>query len=463
MNYIVYAMVAFTALPVVFGLLLGLLRGSRRALLRLVLIMLSVIVAFALCGVVANAVMTVEVPIDGENTSLQDYIKQLITSQLPESMADFAIPLSQSLIKVIMFLLLFFVMLLLTWAIAYPLCKLFVKKGAKPRRLIGLAIGAVQGIVVALVVCIVFTGLFVQADKVTNAMVNLNDTLGEVTSSAKASEGYPVEYDDEIDYDEDEGYTNPDDNGQKGSFGELIEEVLGDYVTMLDEYVQSPICKMYSSLGAKPFEWVSSVKVDDKQVINLSSQIDVICNVLTDVGKLVKEFNGLQNFDFSALLEEGNVDDLQDLFDRIGAVMNELSSDTKAVIDDLVASLAGNIGIDLGDVKLTEIDFHQEGQIVADLYAYTQKDELTVEDADEIVEKLAESDIVLGVMKNQDIGVASKLSEEQLDAVSAKIDQMEQGDTLTPEKIDALRKIFGLNNIDSENTEAVTLTYSYAV
>ena len=467
MNYIVYAMIALTVMPILFGLLLGLLRGSRRALLRLILVVVSVALAFALCGVVTKAI--VDIQIDAIGGSLVEVIRDFIVDRLPESVSEttatniseYATYLAQSLLQVIVFLLLFFVAWLLTWAIAYPLCKLFVKKGKKRRRLIGMAIGAVQGVVVAFVVCIVFTGLLVQAHKVTTAVANLTDTLGEMEASNGNNEAVALA--DEID-DGDDGYTNTEDSANNGQPLGDIMDTYGDYLTMLDEFVQSPICKMYNAVGAKPFDWITGVKAGDKKV-TLSGQVDVISNIVNDVCKLAKELNGLQNFDFSALLEDGSIENLQELFDRLDAVIKDLSDETKALIDDLVTSFAGEAGLDLGDVKLTEIDFHKEGQIIGDLYEYTKKDELTVEDADEIVEKLADSDIILGVLKNQNLDVASNLSDEQLDAVSNKIEELEKSDSLSPEKVDALRHIFGLNEPEQPEAEEASLyllTYTFA-
>lgn len=453
MNYITLAMILLTALPILFGVLLGLLRGSRRATLRLVLVVVSIVLAFALTGVVTNWAM--DLHINALGGTVVEYVQREMLSELPESMSGYVIPLAQSILQVAVFLLLFFVLWLLTWLIVYPLCKLFVK----PRRIkddsgkvvktkkyrgIGAIIGAVQGVLVAVCVCIVFTGLLAQTNKIMAAATDLADSIGEM--GVEASADNDIRALEDVDYDPDDGYTNPDDtsSGEQSTDGNAMD-IINQYSAMIADYVNSPLGKMYNTIGAKPFEWITSVKVNDTTV-TFSSQVDTLCNIVDDIKKLAKEFVDLQNFDFSKLLEDGNVEDLQDLFDRLDAVMNDLSDETKAIIDDIISTVAQQSGLDIGDMKFTDIDFHKEGQIIVDMYEYTQKDELTMEDANDIVDKLVDSDLVIGIVSSQDFDIDSKLNEAQLDAVSSKIDEMEQNGTVSQDKIDALRSIFGLDS-----------------
>lgn len=449
MNYITLSMIGLTVLPILFGVLLGLLRGSRRALLRLILVAVSIALAFALTGVVSESLMGMRV--DSIDGTVVEYMQREMLSSLPESLSGYVIPLAQSILQVVVFLLLFFVLWFLTWLIVYPLCKLFVKPKrikdgngnvvkTKKRRWLGAIIGAVQGVLVAACVCIVFTGLLVQTSKIMAAATDLTDTIGEM--SAEANTDGDVRALEDVDYDPDEGYTNPDDGEQSTDVNPL--DILNEYTAMIAEYVDSPIGKMYNSIGAQPFDWITSVKVNDTKV-TFSSQVDTLCNIVDDIKKLAKEFVDLQSFDFSKLLEDGNVEDLQDLFDRLDAVMNDLSDETKAIIDDIISSVAGDAGLDIGDMKFTDIDFHKEGQIIVDMYEYTKKDELTMEDANDIVEKLVDSDLAIGIVSSQDFDIDSKLNEAQLDAVANKIDEMEQNGTVSQDKIDALRSIFGLD------------------
>ena len=456
MNYITLAIVGLTLMPILFGVLLGLLRGSRRALLRLVLVVVSIALAFALTGVVTKSLINMN--IESIGGSIVDVLQQGILSNLPSGLADYTIPLAQSILQVVVFLLLFFVLWLLTWLIVFPICQIFVKPKrikddsgkvvkVKKHRLIGAAIGAVQGIIVAVIVCIVFTGLLVQTDKIVNAAADLTNAFSEVeTTEGSADNSARIAEGNDLDDDIDEGYTYPDSgassNEQTGEENPM--EMLNQYTAMITQYVDSPFGKMYNAIGAKPFEWITTVKVNDTKV-TFSSQVDIICNIAHDVSKLAKEFINLQNFDFYTLFEDGNVESLQELFDRLDGVINDLSDETKAIIDEMIGSLASQGGLDIGDMKFTDINFHKEGQIIGDMYQYSQKDELTMEDANDIVEKLADSDIIFGIVNSQDFDVSSKMNDEQLDVVSQKIDEMAESGNISQSKIDALRDLFGLD------------------
>ena len=444
MNYITFAMVALSAIPVVIGLLLGLLRGTRRALLRLILLLISVGLAFALTGVVTTAVMNVQIASVGGSLKevLENYLLSILPESIPQSVVEYITPLAQCLLQVVVFLLLFVLSMFLTWAIAYPLCKLFVKKGNKPRRLIGLAIGAVQGIVVALVVCVVFTGLLVQTN---NILATANDlqSIGGEAQATVLSDG-DIEDDDTGNVDPD--YTVPDDgsdNGETANGGAM--EDLGQYLDLIGDYANSPLGQFYTSIGSKPFNFITQVKLEDGSKITLSGQIDAIRGVVS----MAKELAKLQDIDFTHLFAEGNLEALKDIFDSLDAINRNLSDESKATINNLFNALAGEMasgmGFDLDDVSITDIDFAKEGEVFSNLAAYKNKDKdtLTVEDADDIIDNLVESDIILGVLQKQDgINIGSQFDDnEHGQIISDKIDSLEEGG-VEQSKIDALRHIF---------------------
>ena len=430
MNPITLLMIVLTATPILFGFLLGLLRGSRRATLRLVLIIVSVALAVALCGLFAGKLVNMEVEADGTTTTMAEYIKTTLVENLPESMAEaisgMAISMIQSFLKVIIFLMLFGIFWFLTWAIAYPLCKLFVKKPQRKHTLLGGIIGIVQGAIVALVVCIVFNGLIVQAGKVVTIADDFSDSQQQTQALARSDDG-----EDNVDYDADEGYTN--------------DETASDYTAVISEYIESPICNVYNKIGTKPFDWLSRVKLDDEEgtTVTLSGQIDAI----KGLANMAKELMGLQDLDFYNLLQEGNIEAITDLFNRLDAIKNSLSDESKATLNKLFNAVADDIGIDLGDIVITDIEFQKEGQIFANLYQYNNNEEISSEEAKDIIKNIADSDIILEVLKSQDgVDLGSQLEKEHRDAIVEEINELEQSGNYSQDKIDALRKLFDTAN-----------------
>lgn len=493
MNIILYGMIGLAVIPILFGLILGFMRGSRRAVLRLVLVLLCAVLAYFLCGVVAEKLMTTEVTINGEKAVLQDFLKDMLVGSMSESMAnalaDLALPIVQSLLKVIVFLLLFGVAMFLTWLIVFPLCKLFVKKGKKPHRLLGGLFGVVQGVVVALCVCIVFNGLIVQANNLVAAASELSDITTEAPSGGEENgEGEPeLEALSDVDEDEppkagDEDPAEQDPSEQDPAEGEEqgkgdsdggIFGALSSYSEMINGYTQSKFGKLLNKIGSKPFDLISQVKKDGKTK-TLAGQIDAIHGLT----KMAKELSKLVDFNFAQMFAEGNIDSLQDIFNQLDKVMGGLSKESKEAIGGLLTAVGDELGVDLSGVDFSEVDFKKEGQIFADLASYKDMDFSEVDSqeeidaiVDDIIDNLVDSDIILGVLtQNTDVDFGSQLqeatgSDEHVKVIEDKIQALEDSGNYTQDKIDALRDIFGLKNksgSEQPQPEAAQLTQAVA-
>ena len=427
MNYITVVITALTIIPIVFGALLGLLRGSRRALLRLVLVMVSIGLALALYGVVSTAVMNVQ--IDALGGSVVNYLHDIIMNSMSDSMSEnmingmseFATNLAQSLLQLIVFLLLFFVTWLLTWAILYPLCKLFVKKGKRPHRLIGLAVGAVQGVLVAACVCIVLSGLLIQTNNVMVAGNNLMDIMGDVGETRSVSE-----------------------ESAESSDGKSMG-MLGDILNMAGDYSQSGLANMYDSIGGKLFARISQVKVDEETTITLPGQVEAVCGLADMAGELVN----LQGVNFNDFLTEANIQKLDGIFTELNNIKVRMSDEARNTVNKLMKIVGKEMGVDLSNLeKIAHIDFKKEGEIFARLYDYKTKDisQFTEQDVETILRDMAQSEIILDVLQQQnDVNLNSQIKEEaHVQMVTDIIHGMEADDDISQEKIDALKHIFGI-------------------
>lgn len=483
MNYIIVAMLVFTLIPIIFGVLLGLLRGWRRAVLRLGLVLLSIILAFILCGVVADKVSDLSIP-GITNGTVSETLNEMIASYMPtegmaEALMSIVVPLIQSLIKVLEFLPLLALFLFLTWAIVFPICNIFVKPKKvtkedgtvvkKHGRLIGAAVGLVQGVIVAACVGVVLTGIMAQANNVIT-MANDISSIGNGSQTMALSDGgddFDIDFgtnekDDKVDYVPDDDNTYDDgktdydsDDGYNYNGGDSSDDTMAEVMAILNEYMDSSLGKIYQSIGAKPFDWLSQVKTDSG-TITLSGQIDAVRGVVD----MAKELMRFQDVDFDNLLDSTNIDNIKDIFNSLEAIKDNMSPEAKQTIKKVLNSVGAEMGlpVDFSDIDLDEIDFSKEGEIFAELLDYNTKDGITPEDAQDIVEKMANSDIILDVLEsNENVNIGSQLKDsEHRNAIEEKIDELESSGSYAQSKIDALRKIFGLNSNSESNSDANT-------
>ena len=129
MGIITIVVLALTALGLGFGALWGCGRGLYRATLRLGLVLFAIILAVLLRGVVTDALMGIEV--DGQPLDQMLASEMGGDGEMPESMVNLILALVKSVIAMVAFLVVYFVLRLFTWAVVYPICKIWVKKGPK--------------------------------------------------------------------------------------------------------------------------------------------------------------------------------------------------------------------------------------------------------------------------------------------------------------------------------------------
>jgi len=389
--------------------------------------LLCVVAAFFLKDGVTEKAMATE--IDGQT------ITQMISGALPAEMAsatEIVVPIIKALMNVMSFLLIFGVLQFLSWAIIYPICKIFVKKGEKKHGLVGGIIGTVQGVAVAFVMCVLLNGLFFNIGKVADTANSLGDSAGSVTASAVMSEG--------IEEGGDASQQPP-------------QQTAEDSLQIFIDYQNSGICGIYNKVGNGVFNLVARTSVVDettqeKKVITLAGQLDA----LKGVADMAKEMQAIQNIDFQNGIK-GSANDIKAIFDKLDVINKGLSDESKDTINTLVQTVADGfeLPVDLSVIDFKEIDFASEGEIITNLAEYSDKDPqtLTATDAENIVQQVVESNLILPLLEsNNDLDL--KLPEAQKAMAKDKIDELkEQG--VAGSKINSLMNIFGLTDTASGN------------
>ena len=387
MNYISIAMMVFTALPIVCGLLFGLLRGSRYSIARLIVVAVCLIAALLLRQPVTEWVMGLNV---GGQT-----IEQSIVSAMPEEMSalgDTVVIFVKLLASAVLFVLLFGVTRLLTALILGPILKAIVNRRSKGV-LGGGLIGLVQGVLVALVICIPLSGVMTEMNSVlqneslkemqsTTAYVTTIDRFADVDPNAGETDGGGTA---------DGGMTD----GEQGNENTVAEI---DIAAMLDEYSNSTLGKLYTSVGAKPFELVSSMTVDGKKY-TLPGQVDAI-NGGIDMIYALQRLGELGD----DILGAGSITTVNEVFSELDKVWKALPNEAKETIQNVVVALvdSADTGVDLSKVDLTKVDFANEGKVFDNLQRKStelaDKDSVTLADIKDVIDEAAKSDVILPII-----------------------------------------------------------------
>ena len=385
MNYISIAMMVFTALPIVCGLLFGLLRGSRYSIARLIVVAVCLIAALLLRQPVTEWVMGLNV---GGQT-----IEQSIVSAMPEEMSalgDTVVIFVKLLASAVLFVLLFGVTRLLTALILGPILKAIVNRRSKGV-LGGGLIGLVQGVLVALVICIPLSGVMTE----TNSVLQ-NESLKQMQNTTAYVSGAYRFADAEVS----EGEQGTTDGEQKGGTTEdgqnNVAEI--DIAAMLEEYSNSTLGQLYTAVGAKPFELVSSMTVDGKKY-TLPGQVDAI-NGGIDMIYALQRLGELGD----DILGADSIATVNEVFSELDKVWKALPDEAKETIQNVVAALvdSADTDVDLSKIDLTKVDFANEGEVFDNLQRMSaelaEKDSLTLADIKGVIDEAAKSDLILPII-----------------------------------------------------------------
>ncbi|MBR5250862.1 MAG: CvpA family protein, partial [Clostridia bacterium] len=296
MNYISLGLLVLTALFVGFGALWGLIRGRNRAILRLVIIVLCLVVALAARGTVVNMLMDIDT---GDGTLREMLVATLSEGEmaLPDSIQNLVFALIEIIAGLMVFLLSFIVLGIVSMLLFWIL-KIFVKKGEKKRAGAGALVGAVQGALVAFVICSPITGLFVQANK----LASLDFEIAE---------------------------------------GQTISDVFAPLG--LEEATQTGIGKFYDTTGGWFFDMLTTTKDESGKEVSLEGTFDVVTTVVgvadTFTG-VTDSLDALTKEDATLTERVDAMDALGQAFKDMGNSMDSLTPESKQMINDVVSSVA---------------------------------------------------------------------------------------------------------------------------
>ena len=153
-------MLILLGVALLFGTLFGLKRGRNHSILRLILIIGCVVGAIFLTPVLEEIIYE----IDTGNGTVKEMFGAMLgegQASVPQEMIDAGKALLVA-IRLLIYVITFFLLRFVSFIIIFPIIKIFVKKDLIKKRLLGTIIGLIQGIVIAFAVLVPLNGLAVE-------------------------------------------------------------------------------------------------------------------------------------------------------------------------------------------------------------------------------------------------------------------------------------------------------------
>lgn len=395
--------VLILALCVVVDSLLGLIRGRNRSLLRLGLVVLSAVISLFAYKPITNAIMGIQ--IDGY--SISETILEALTDSavsLPESIFNLIIALVQIVLGVLVFVLVFFAIKFLTWLVAFPILKIFVRPEKKKNKGLGALIGFAQGLLVAIIICGCFSGFLVEGSKIAQAKI-----------------------------------------GEEQLF-EMPEEL------MIKEYVESPTAKFFDVSGGWLFDIVSTTTDASGRKVSISSLCNTASTIVSVSGELTNAFSSLENIEISTGdgVDTQSMKAIGDAFVGVGTAMEGLDDDSKQLVSDLMDDVKEIVASEYGELPpefeelldsvSEDVKIKSAGEALNGIVKYVEEGSVTQDDINDIVNGIADNMYVLGMLGIEDTTLI-EIDDVNIDNFRTAIENA----GLTQEDINTLYNIFGLN------------------
>ena len=391
--------VAILAFYIITDTLLGLIRGRNRSLLRLGLVAFSAVISLLLHKSITNLIMDVNF---GEGSINQLIYETLANSDtpLPDSIANFAFALVEIVLGVFVFVLLFLAVKFITWLVAFPIIKIFVRSEEKKNRGLGALIGAAQGLLTAIIVCGCLSGVVVEANKVTDIKIDGEQMI-------------------------------------------VLPDELG-----IQKYASSPLAKGFDVAGGWVFDIVSTTTDDSGRKVSISS----ICNTASTLLSVTEEItSAYSSLDSAGGTTTDSIKNVADAFINVGTAIENLDDDSKVLVNDLISDVKEIAANALGElppeletvidnIDVEEIKIKSAGEALGSIAKYVEEGEVTQDDINNIVNGIADNMFVLEMLGVED---ASLIEVDGPDA-DKFITAIENAD-LTQEDMLKLYSLFGLN------------------
>ncbi len=391
LDHITIGVLVFTVLCIGVGAGLGALRGANRSILRFLLVVLCAVGAFFLREIVVDWLLSVEI----HGQTIPEILLQTLHNlgyDIPVEIADFMYSIEKLMLSIVAYFVIFFVLQFITWILIFPLCKLFVKKGEKKGALLGMGIGIVQGVLVAFLICAPLTGLLAQTDKIIT-------TIGEV--QVKQEQTASVD-----------GFSTFEEE-------EIEVPALNPIVHWeLEHYNNSFMGEFYTMTGGWYFDALTVAKDAHGETIKLDTVTDVFSVIIYMSNDVLNVADTLEKLGPDSDADQVVVlNSVGDVLTKVGKSIAILDEDGEKIFSQILGGvkkmlapeddpdITPEIRTAIDNLTVENLKLGTAGKAFYSLATYMEKvsdpdvlENITVEDAKEIVEAIHDNEFILDMI-----------------------------------------------------------------
>ena len=327
----------------VIGFFIGFWRGLKRSTASLIFGLVGALLAFFLTPVITNAILGINITVNGTQTSINNYLVEMIKSASEDiealvnanpNLESFFAQLPSALANVVVFIVLTAVVELIMYIIYKIIASIFLKykPGAKKHRITGGVVGAIKTLIIVVFAFMPLSALIGTLNNIIYEDTYFVEQVQSDTTVANAEDG-------EIIIDDGESEDQAGEGQQEGE--QATEETKVN--SLIDEYIPSEVKNVISGLENNALIKISKVFGLDNYVFDYLSQVTVDGEKV-EVRKEIENIYPMANFVYQLRTfydEEGLVNLNNADLDRIEKYFNNFVD--SGLFQSVLASTVANV------------------------------------------------------------------------------------------------------------------------
>ena len=327
----------------VIGFFIGFWRGLKRSTASLIFGLVGALLAFFLTPVITNAILGINITVNGTQTSINNYLVEMIKSASEDiealvnanpNLESFFAQLPSALVNVVVFIVLTVVIELIMYIIYKIIASIFLryKPGAKKHRITGGVVGAIKTLIIVVFAFMPLSALIGTLNNIMYEDTYFVEQVQTDTTVVNAEDG-------EIIIDDGESEDQTGEGQQEGE--QATEETKVN--SLIDEYIPSEVKNVISGLENNALIKISKVFGLDNYVFDYLSQVTVDGEKV-EVRKEIENIYPMANFVYQLRTfydEEGLINLKNADFDRIEKYFNNFVD--SGLFQSVLASTVANV------------------------------------------------------------------------------------------------------------------------
>lgn len=327
----------------VIGFFIGFWRGLKRSTASLIFGLVGALLAFFLTPVITNAILGINITVNGTQTSINNYLVEMIKSASEDiealvnanpNLESFFAQLPSALVNVVVFIVLTVAIELIMYIIYKIIASIFLryKPGAKKHRITGGVVGAIKTLIIVVFAFMPLSALIGTLNNIMYEDTYFVEQVQTDTTVVNAEDG-------EIIIDDGESEDQAGEGQQEGE--QTTEETKVN--SLIDEYIPSEVKSVISGLENNALIKISKVFGLDNYVFDYLSQVTVDGEKV-EVRKEIENVYPMANFVYQLRTfydEEGLVNLNNADLDRIEKYFNNFVD--SGLFQSVLASTVANV------------------------------------------------------------------------------------------------------------------------